>query len=332
MSKIDGLADFRDADHYLSWLKTHHDVESHPEKLKTYFLKTTDSYSQCIGLEFLLMNGYVEAFDQLLEQNNQSRSKRNREWAYLYNLFMMKQKRALSKSELLELAQNFRTDEVELQCIQLFLEISIYFDIFDYSMVANRLDPLRDKLKQVNHPILSPLLKQRLNLVLFHHYWKRNEMVLARKYGFESLVNTTNIRYLANLHINMSLSYIFDDFDLANYHLNETIRLAEKNDLPRLIAAVENSNKPFIYAHFKRADGIETTNKSEQAHLALARGDLKTAKRILSEVTEDTPFTKYYIGRACQDRRILLQSYNEFLEHRSDHFFARLPLTALQTL
>ena len=143
MSKIDGLADFRDADHYLSWLKTHHDVEVHPEKLKTYFLKTTDSYSQCIGLEFLLMNGYVEAFDQLLEQNNQSRSKRNREWAYLYNLFMMKQKRALSKSELLELAQNFRTDEVELQCIQLFLEISIYFDIFDYSMVANRLDPLR---------------------------------------------------------------------------------------------------------------------------------------------------------------------------------------------
>lgn len=332
MSNKNGQVDFKDADHYLNWLKTHDDIEAHPDKLKTYFLTTQDAYSQCIGLEFLLINGYTEAFEQLLEHNKQSRSKLNQQWAYLYNLIIMKQKRTMTKSELLELTQDFQTDDPALQCIQLFLEISIYFDIFDYSMLANRLEQLTRKLKQVSNQILAPLLKQRMNLVLFHHYWKRNEMVLARKHGFDALNNTTNSRYLANLHINMSLSYIFEDFDLANDHLNETIRLAEENNLPRLITAVQNSNKPFIYAHFNRPDQIETPNKSEQAHLAIARGDLKTAQHLLSEVTEDTPFTKYYIGRAFQDRRILLQSYNEFLEQRSDYFFARLPLTALQKL
>lgn len=332
MSDKYGKADFKDADHYLSWLKKHDDVETHPEKLKAFFLTTKDPYSQCVGLEFLLVNGYNEAFGQLLETNKQSRRKQNREWAYLYNLMIMKQKRTLSKTKLLDLAQDFRTDDPTLKCMKLFLEISLYFDIFEYNMLANRLEKLTDLLSQVNDQILTPLLKQRLNIVLFHHYWKRNEMVLARKYGFESLANTTNIRYLANLHINMSLSYIFEDFELANYHLDETIRLAEKNNLPRLITAVQNSNKPFIYAHFNRPGQIETPNKSERAHLEIARGDFKTAQRILSEVTEDTPFTKYYIGRAYQDRRILLQSYNEFLEHRSDHFFARLPLTALQKL
>lgn len=323
---------FKDAHQYLSWLQLNSDINTHPDKLKAFFVSTNDLYSQCIGLEFLLMNGFMPEFEQLLERNRNSRSKVNREWAFIYDLFLMKQKRVRSKSQLLELVQHFNTEDAALQCTQLFLEIALYFDIFEYGILANRLEELIRKLYAVTDPILRPLFKQRMNMVLFHHYWKRNEMVLARKYGFDALVNMTNIRYLANLHINLSLSYIFEDFELANYHLDETIRIAKEHNLPRLITSVENNNRPFIYAHFNIPNQLDTPIKSVQAHLALARGDFSTAQRILSEVTEDTPFTKYYIGRAFQNRRILLQSYNEFIEQRSDHFFARLPLTALRTL
>lgn len=323
---------FMNAEQYLIWLESYVDIEEHPKKLKDFFLITNDSYSQCVGLEYLLMYGYYAELDKLIEKNKHHANKQNQEWAYLYELIIAKQKRALKHGELLAQAQDFKTDDLSLQCIQQFFIISLYFDMFEYEMLANKLDTLSENMKKINHRVLIPLLKQRLKLVLFNHYWKRNEMILARKHGFEALDGTNNSYHLANLHINLSLSYTLDDFESAHYHLNEALTIAKDKNITRLIELIRNQNIPFIYAHFNQPNDIITPIKSEQAHLAIARGELLTAQQLLSEVTEDTPFTKYYLGRAYQDRRLLLQSYNEFLEYRSDHFFARLPLTALKKL
>lgn len=332
MSHLEYTTSRMDAEHYSVWLEMHVDIEEHPNRLKNFFLNTNDPYSQCVGLEYLLMNGYYSELDELIEKNRHHANYKNQEWANLYRLIMAKQSRAINHTKLLSMAQDFKTEDPSLQCIQLFFIISLHFDMFEYEILANKLDLLTDKIKKVNHRILGPLLNQRLKLVQFNHYWKRNEMLLARKHGFDALAQTNNKRILANLHINLSLSYIFDDFESAKYHLDETIKFAKEIKLTRLLNLVNNNNIPFIYAHFNQPNNIVTPVKSEQAHLAIARGDLLTAQQLLSEVTEDTPFTKYYLGRAHQDRRLLLQSYNEFLEQRSDHFFARLPLTALKNL
>ncbi|WP_440897952.1 AimR family lysis-lysogeny pheromone receptor [Amphibacillus sp. Q70] len=323
---------FMNVEQYLIWLESYVDIEEHPKRLKEFFLKTNDPYSLCVGLEYLLMYGYYTELDKLVERNKHHKNNQNREWAYLYELVIAKQKRTYKRRELLEKAQRFKTDDIPLQCIQLFFMISLYFDLFEHEMLANKLDILLEKIKKVNYPVLAPLLNRRLNLVLFNHYWIRNEMILARKHGFEALDGTDNSYHLANLHINLSLSYIFESFESAKYHLNEALLIAKEKNIPRMIEIINQHNMPFIYAHFNRPDGITTPIKSEQAHLAIAKGELITAQRLLSEVTEDTPFTKYYLGRAYQDRRLLLQSYNEFLEYRRDHFFARLPLTALKKL
>lgn len=321
-----------DAEAYFYWLESHVDKQDHPRLLRDFFMTTNDAYSQCVALEFLYMYGYFDLVEQMIEKNKQSKNKVNRDWAYVFELIMAKLNRQVHLELLLEGAQRLNTEDPALSCINQVFIISIHFDMFEYEILGNKLDRLLIQIKTISDPIIAPLINQRLELVLFHNYWRRNEMILARKHGFNALAGTKNRYALANLHINLSLSYIFDEFESAIFHLNESKKNAESLNLTWIIDMIDNQNIPFLCAHFNRACDIKTPVKSEQAHLAIARGDLKLAQHLLSEVTEDTPFTKYYVGRAYQDRRILLQAYNEFIEKRSDHFFARLPLTALKAL
>ena len=321
-----------DAEEYLHLLNLHIDQDEHPERMRVFFLKTKDPYSQCVGLEFMVMHGYLKDLRALIENNNQSEHALNREWARFYQLILKSQKKSIDYENLLIEMEVFKTEDIALKCIKLFMLISIHFRLRENGQVANVMDVLMDKIRLVEHPILQPLLRQRLELVSFNYYWKENQVILARKHGFIALDIITNPRYIANLHVNLGLSYIFDDFESAKYHLYEGLNLAKQKNFERVIRITENHNLPFIYAHFNQPDGITTPIKSEQAHLEIARGNLEKAQKILSEVTEDTPFTKYYLGRAYQDRSLLIQSYNEFLHQRSDHFFARLPLTALNEM
>ncbi|MCZ0703669.1 hypothetical protein J2T56_001868 [Natronobacillus azotifigens] len=317
---------------YVNSLGKLYDEETLINKMCEFCLQTTDQDDMRVGLEYLYMNGCYDALSQLIERNKQHTNKENNAWAHLYELTLAKQKRTIPHHKILEQVMEIKTYDPGLRCIIEYLMLSIHFDLFEYERLAYALDSIQLLLQRIDNPLLVSLLKARLDAALFIYYWKRNEMILARKYGFRIINETTNNTLKANLNINLSLTYIFDDFENSYYHLEQAKQIAEEKKLTRLISIIENHNIPFIYAHFNRPDGISTNVISEEAHLEIAKGNFPKAQRLLSEITEVTPFINYYLGRAHQDRRLLFQSYNEFIEQRSDHFFARLPLQALQKL
>ncbi|SDB81379.1 hypothetical protein SAMN05421734_10186 [Pelagirhabdus alkalitolerans] len=314
------------------WIELNVQQKNRPEALREFFVQASDPQDMRIGWEYLFMNGYYQDLKTLLSRNKHHVNSVNRQWAYLFDLMLTKEKRTLTHDQLLFETQKIKTDDPALKALIEFFVIAIHVDVFDFDAVANRLDDLLALFHQVSHRVLTPLLQYRLDRVLFMHHWKRNEMLLARKYGFRAFKNNHNHVHLANLHINLSLSYLFDDFESANYHLKEAEKMARENDITRIITMIEQQNRPFIYAHFNRPEGLTTPIKSEQAHLAMAGGDYETARQILSEFTEFTPFTHYYLGRAHHDYELLERSYDAFIEERSDHYFARLPLTAMQSM
>lgn len=324
--------DWQDLERFSYWAELNVQPKDRPQVMRDFFVQTTDAQAMRIGLEYLLMNGFYQDLHRLLDKNKQHTSILNRNWAHLFQLMLTKEKRTLTHEQLLTEAKRIQTDDPGLKALIQFFIIAIHVDVFEFDVVANRLDYLQELLYQVSHRVLSPLLNYRLDRVLFVHHWKRNEMLLARKYGFRAFRNNHNHVHLANLHINLSLSYLFDDFESANYHLIEAEQMAHEYQITRLIKMIEEQNRPFICAHFNRPDGITTPIKSEQAHLAMAKGDYETAPQILSEFTEFTPFTYYYLGRAHHDKQLLQKSYYAFIEERSDHYFARLPLAAMQSM
>lgn len=317
---------------YIAWLGPNVEEKLILTKARDFCMETKNAEDMRIGLEYLYMNGFYKDLAELIVKNKEHANELNNTWGKIFDLIIVKQKRSIPHHHILEEVTSIKTSDPGLQCIIDFLIVSIHFDMFEYRMLANLLDNIYDLIAKIADPLLSSLLNIRLDNLLFVYYWKRNEMLLARKYGFRA-INVTNSKVRqAHLHINLSMSYILDDFKSSLYHLKQAEQLAVNGKIERLIDMIKNQNIPFIYAHFNRPEGIETTDISEQAHLEIAKGNFKQAQILLEGITEVTPFTKYYLGRAYQDRKLLFASYNAFIEQRSDHFFARLPLQALKDL
>lgn len=317
---------------FVMWLKLVADEDQQPKMIRDFCMKTTDESDMRIGLEYLYTYGFYRDLPVLIQKNKQHMNPLNQKWAHVYELFIARQKRTLPQDEIIEIAQSIGTDDPALAFLIEHLIISSYFDIFEYDKLANSLDQIYQLQQEVDNTLIDTFFQIRLDSILFVYHWKRNEMILARKHGFRLINRIKQPSQEANIHLNLSLTYTFDDYESCMYHLNEAKKIAENQNMTRLIDMINNQNIPFVHAHFNQPEEITTPIVSEQAHLEIAKGNLQKAKELLAELPDHTPFTTYYLGRASQDKNILMRAYKGFIEGRSDHFFARLPLQAIREM
>ncbi|WP_077329291.1 AimR family lysis-lysogeny pheromone receptor [Virgibacillus siamensis] len=284
------------------------------------------------GMEFLYMHGYFEDLQNLINKNKKSLNKSNQKWADIYQITIDRKLRRYPPDVLLSYAENFRTDEPELKCIIEFIKVTIYYGLDQFGKLGNFLEKQQHLFKEIDDRFLLSFFNQRLNHNLFAYYLVRNEVIIARKHAFRVLNQTTNPKTKVNIHTTLGLSYIFDTYFQGMFHMSEALKIAKDHQLESSRKIIEQFNIPFLSAHFKRVDGISSPDKSEQAHIEIAKGNYRKAEKILHEIDIDSPFKMYYLGVAKQDRSTLLQSYNYFIEKRSDYFFSRLPLNAMKAM
>nr|GGG86092.1 hypothetical protein GCM10011398_34830 [Virgibacillus oceani] len=309
-----------------------HDDQTVLELMRKFCLQTTSPDISKKGMEFLYMNGFYNDLQLLINKNKKSANKSNRNWGAVYQLVIDRRLGKHNPHDILKMVRRIKTDESDLKCVIEFVKIAVYYEISEFGEMGNFLDKLQHLFDDVEDPLLVSYFNIRLYQNLFVYYWVRNELIMARKYAFRVLNHTTNIKTKVNLHINLGLTYTFDTYFQGMYHMSEALKLAKQNDLQRNVNIIENRNIPFLSAHFKRTEGIETDDRSEQAHLEVAKGNHDKAAAILDDVPINSPFRLYYLGLAKKDKNKLLQSYNHFIEKRSDHFFGRLPLNALKQM
>lgn len=307
-----------------------HNNETALQLMRQFCLQSTSDEIKKKGMEFLYTNGYINDLQLLVNKNRESSNASNREWAEIYQLVVNRKRQSGQYSRALaEHLSFYKTDDPELQCVIELLKLACHFDLREFGKVGNFLDKLSDLFDAVEDVQLLFYFNLRLYQNLFIYYWTRNELIMARKYAFRVLNETTNNQTIVNMHINLGLTYTFDTYFQGMYHLNKASKLAEKYHYQDSLRAIHQQNIPFLSAHFKQVDGIVSDDKSEQAHIEIAKGNYDQAIKLLNEVPIDSPFKLYYLGAAKQDKNILLQSYNQFIEKRSDYFFSRLPLNDL---
>ncbi|SEO02950.1 hypothetical protein SAMN04488134_103163 [Amphibacillus marinus] len=321
-----------DAEVFSNWLLKNLPQQQHEMALKDYFKHTTHNYSMCVGLEFFYASSNLPELEALIEKNKKTILKLNNDWALVYELMLAKYQQIHPPKQILQQLVTIKTNDLALKCLITFMTFAAQSALSNHDWLFTQVDSFEHAVNKVEHSILKPFIHQRLDNILFFFYWKRNDLILARKYGYQALAEATNYLTLANLHNSLSLTYIFEDFNIAKFHLDEAYKIAQKQVILPVIDLIDQKNRPFIYAHFNQPKGIMTTDLSERAHLAIARGRYQYAEELLAKLPKLTPFSKYYLGKATQDYRLLIKSYNDFVELHSDHFFARLPLNEINVL
>ncbi|PAV31339.1 hypothetical protein CIL05_01410 [Virgibacillus profundi] len=309
-----------------------HDDQTVVKLMRKYCLKSTSNDIQKKGMEFLYINGFYEDLAILIQKNKESASASNRNWAEVYDSMMDRKQKKCAPYQVIQRVQKIKSTEPELQCLIEFAKVTSYYDMNEYNKLGNFLEIQQQLFESIEDRLLISYFNIRLHQTLFFYYLSRNELIIARKYAYRALNETGNIRTKIGLHINLGLSYTFETYFQGMYHLSEALNLAKKENLLNAIKAIEQNNIPFLSAHFREVDNISSTDKSEQAHIEIAKGNYTEAIKILNEIPLDSPYKLYYMGKAKQDKNLLLKSYNYFIEKRSDYFFSRLPLNEIKRL
>lgn len=312
-------------------LSQEHTEQEVLELTRKYCLQSTSTEIQKKGMEFLYINGFYEDLKLLIIKNLQSPNDSNRKWAEVYQIVMDRRARRYSAGQMRTHLIEMRTSDPELRCLIELLIVDTYFNQLDFGKIANLLDKQHELFDSIQDNFMLSSFNLRLYQKLFIYYWKRNELIMARKYAFRALNQTNSPETKVNLHVNLGLSYTFDTYYQGMYHLKEALKIAKQYNFNKRIYSIENNNIAFLSAHFKRPANIVTDDVSEQAHLEIAKGNNEKAIELLEQVDLSSPFKMYYMGLAKQDKNLLSTSCKMFVE-RSDYFFSRLPMNAIKNL
>jgi len=313
-------------------LSHEHNDQTVKELTRKYILQSTSDDIMKKGLEFLYVNGFYEDLRFLIKKNKKSKSASNRTWADMYQLMINHQQKKYTPRELFQQLNCLNTDEPELNCLAAFLRTSIYFDLHDYDQVGNFLEEQTELLEVIEDNFFRTNFKIRLSENLFIYYWIRNELIIARKYAYRALNNTTSTMTKVRLHNNLGLTYIFDTYSQGMYHLSTALDLAKQYHLSDLTYKLEQRSIPFLCAHFNHPEGVQSELPKEQAYIEIAKGNVTQAEELLRDVSMENPFALYYMGLATRDKQLLTRSHEFFIEKQSNYFFSRLPLQALKDL
>ncbi|MFZ3578246.1 AimR family lysis-lysogeny pheromone receptor [Virgibacillus sp. DJP39] len=316
----------------ISTLSIQYDDQTVLELIRKFCLQSKKKEIMKFGMEFLYMNGFYEDLQTLVYKNQKMPEESNNQWAIAYQLMLDQRFNRVPPQKIIHHLSSLHTNEPELICLIEFTKNKAYNDMNDFTKSGNFLE----KLQYLNGSIVDSQLRFFYNIRMYEAYfiylWHRNELILARKFAFRVLNLTQSPKKKAAIHTCLALTYTFDTYQQGIHHLNEAKKIALENGLTEILNIIENHNFPFFSAYHKKVKGVTTSDKSEQAHVEIAKGNFKKAENILRKVSSDSPFYFYYLGLATSDKDLLHHSYNGFIEKRSDHFFCRLPLVALRNM
>lgn len=136
----------------------------------------------------------------------------------------------------------------------------------------------------------------------------------------------------ANAHYNIAESYIFENYTQSKFHFEQALHVLGSSfnkETQRKKRAIERTLNFLKIYHSKELDNLYgNLDLSEQAFLAIRKGDKELALVILEKIEEEkgslNEFSTFYLGLAKEDVRIIEKSLEMFIAN-SSNFYAKLP-------
>ncbi|WP_431803981.1 AimR family lysis-lysogeny pheromone receptor [Halobacillus andaensis] len=208
----------------------------------------------------------------------------------------------------------------------------MYYDLKRYTVLDKYTEACYITLHKVREPLFYYYMSLRFDELSFQHYWKTNNLILARKYAFKYISKVLAPRKLCSMHHNLSQSYVFESFPFSMHHAKQALQIALQHDFPSEINSIKHNTIPFIAAYHRRTLNVSTPDVVETAHIALAENKKDRAVEILSSLQSLTPFQESYLGLATGNSPMLDHAHERFRSEYGDLFFAMLPKFYLNRL
>lgn len=297
-----------------------------------------------IAMEYANAIGDFELLRIAVQKGFNSNNTLTKEWAFVYEMVLIRLKRFLSDKSLLEeLNERKKHRTVKSDEAKIMLDIITFYTLYEsreYKMIFNYSEMLLPKIEKISDAFIRDLYRVRIQEIIAYASLMDEQIDKSRDICHEILNTEDNFGYLDMLKVSalgcLGESYSFDSYEQSLWYLNKGIELLNKCHSHRAVERKRNFLNMRSYIRLinkKDLHDLDIYDVGEVALKYIINGNEKEAVRLLRNEEKEkgklTPMKLCYLGMALKDRSLLEQSIEGFI-NEGCKFYCRLPRKILE--
>ncbi|WP_252650600.1 AimR family lysis-lysogeny pheromone receptor, partial [Bacillus pacificus] len=283
--------------------------------------------------------GDLSLLKLLVDRERKSSLAMNREWAYVYEMVLLRSNGTIKKQELLSRLEDHKRSKIiktiEMKVLCGILTYYTMYDLEKYNFLFEYAEMLLPDINSITESFIKSSYLGRIKEGLAYAYLVQDNLEMSRNLCQEilaiddpkdcfRLLRASALAYIAE-------SYTFDCYDSASWYMKKALKQLGPCNFER-----EKQRKQSIlntYAFIKlvnkrELENIDIYHSAEKSFLEIIKGNHKNAVEILSELEKKngmlTPMQYCYLGIAKNDISLIEKSI-VLLECAGNRFYCRFP-------
>lgn len=315
------------------------DFHKQRKMLHTFCSVTTSKKNLRIAMEYANAKGDLSLLKLLVDRERKSSLAMNREWAYVYEMVLLRSNGTIKKQELLSRLEDHKGSKIiktiEMKVLCGILTYYTMYDLEKYNSLFEYAEMLLPDINAITDSFIKSSYLGRIKEGLAYAYLVQDNLEMSRKLCKEILAidDPKNCFHLlrASALAYIAESYTFDCYDSASWYMKKALKQLGPCNFER-----EKQRKQSIlntYAFIKlvnkqELENIDIYHSAEKSFLEIIRGNHKKAVEILSDLEKKngmlTPMQYCYLGIAKNDISLIEKSIM-LLECAGNRFYCRFP-------
>lgn len=201
-----------------------------------------------IAMEYANAIGDFELLRIAVQKGFNSNNTLTKEWAFVYEMVLIRLKRFLSDKSLLEeLNERKKHRTVESDEAKIMLDIITFYTLYEsreYKMLFNYSEMLLPKIEKISDAFIRDLYRVRIQEIIAYASLMDEQIDKSRDICHEILNTEDNFGYLDMLKVSalgcLGESYSFDSYEQSLWYLNKGIELLNKCHSHRAVERKRN--------------------------------------------------------------------------------------------
>ncbi|PFY57601.1 AimR family lysis-lysogeny pheromone receptor [Bacillus pseudomycoides] len=287
-------------------------------------------------MEYLSLRGDFNSLKKIVEQEKESKTGTNKEWANVYDLIY---KRYTQKVELLEFynlmrEKNKKTNTLEMKVLIDLLLCQLLYQTGNHELISNKMDEIQSNIKLISNKFIEKTFDLRLKEAEAVLHLRRGNIEEARNKCNEMLsacqLNPYYLLPQAIAYFKLGESYIFEDYEKSKKYLLKAYESLDGLDF----VGIKEKREMYQYTlsflkiyHAKEMDTLTEIHKAELAFLKIRQGFKKEAKKLLMELKDEngklSAIQTVYLAMACDSESLMKEALESLLQ-KGDIFYSQL--------
>ncbi|PDZ06548.1 hypothetical protein CON03_07010 [Bacillus cereus] len=297
-----------------------------------------------IAMEYGNAIGDFELLRIAVQKGFNSNNTLTKEWAFVYEMVLIRLKRFLSDKSLLEeLNERKKHRSVKSDETKIMLDIITFYTLYEsreYKMLFNYSEMLLPKIQKIKDNFTRDLYRTRIQEITAYASLMDDQIDKSREICHEILNTKDNFGYLDMLKVSalgcLGESYSFDSCEQSLWYLTKGIDLLNRCHSDRASERKKNFLNMRSYIRLinnKDLHDLDIYDVGEEALKYIVLGNERRAIELLKNEEKEkgklSSMKLCYLGMALKDRTLLERSIEGFIGEGCK-FYCRLPKKILE--